>query len=80
MIYNKVCTYDFTDLFNNINLNDLNHNINSLFQKYYSKLKLPSNVDYDYFQTLINFTINNNFTMHEDIFTHVKYCKGWLFF
>ena len=47
-----IVTYDFTGLFKNINLNDLNHIINSLFKKYYFKLKLPNNVAYDYFQTL----------------------------
>ena len=29
----KIVTYDFTDLFNSINLNDLNHIINLLFKK-----------------------------------------------
>ena len=32
--------YDVTDSFNDINLNDLHNIINSLFQKYFTKLKL----------------------------------------
>ena len=28
-------------------------------------MKLPNNVDYDYFQALTNLIINNIFTMHE---------------
>ena len=29
----NIVTYDFTGLFNSINLNDLNHNINLMFKK-----------------------------------------------
>ena len=34
---NKIVTYDFTDLFNDINLNDSYNIINDLFQKYFTK-------------------------------------------
>ena len=51
------------DLFNNINLYDLNNIINSLFQDYYTQLQLPSNINVDYLKTLTNFMINNNYIM-----------------
>ena len=50
----SIIKYDFMDLFNNINLQDLNRITNSLFQDYYFQLQLHNNVDMNYFKTLTN--------------------------
>ena len=54
---NNIVTYDFSDLFNNINLNDLYNIMNDLFQKYFTNLKLTKNIDVLYFKILSNFII-----------------------
>ena len=61
---NNIVIYYFTDLFNNINLNDLYNIINNLFQKHFTNLELTKNIDIGYFKSLTNFIINNNFIMH----------------
>ena len=35
-----------------------------MFQKHLTNLELTKNIDIGYFKTLSNFTINNNFIMH----------------
>ena len=76
-----IVTYDFTDLFNNINLNDLYNIINDLFQKYFTKLKLTKCIDIIYFKTLKNFIICNNFIIHNSkIYLQVaSYRTRWVF-
>ena len=66
----NIVTYDFKDLFNNINLNDLNKIINDLFKDYFTQLQLPNNISIDYFRTLTNFIINNNYIMQNSLIYH----------
>ena len=61
---NNIVTYDFKDLFSNVNFRDLSNIINSLFQEYYTQLQLPDNINADYFKTLTNFIINNDYIIH----------------
>ena len=52
--------FDFTDLFNSINLLYLSKVINLQFKKYKNKLNFLNHADANYFQTLTNFIIRNN--------------------
>ena len=51
-------TFDFTDLFNNIDLSDLKV-INSRFTKYKNQLNFPHCVNVKYYEILTNFIIRN---------------------
>ena len=53
-------TLDFTVLFNNIDLSDLDKIVNSNFRKYKIQHSPPQYVDAKYFQTLTNFIIIRN--------------------
>ena len=69
-IYIFIVTYDFTDLLNNVDLNDLCNIINDLFQKYFTNLNLQKTLVILKLTTY--FIINNNFTMHNPkIYLHV---------
>lgn len=62
----NIVTFDFKDLFNNINLSDLFTIINSLFIKFRPHLSLPTHVDAEYFSTLTNFIIYNNYILQDN--------------
>ena len=48
----NIVMHDFKNLFNNINLQNLNKIINSRFQDCYSQLQQSNNVDMNYFKTI----------------------------
>lgn len=56
-------TYDFKDLFNNIQIPDLHKVIHSLYKEYFLKHKIP--IDEAYFKRLLNFILNNNFIVYD---------------
>ena len=41
-----------------------------MFQDYYTRLQLPDNINEDYFKTLTNLIINNNYLMHKSQIYH----------
>lgn len=60
----NIATYDFKDLFNNINISDLSKVINALFNQHKNSLSLKENITTDFFKKLTNFILYNNFIVY----------------